>query len=156
MKSFVFQIHCVKEFRLYEALQKIKNGYTIVLSPKPDTKKNPPLEAGATVYIWEAGPPQRGLVARGTVIAPLTPNLTMPLWQHPFCQQPHQVKDRSILRIDHKFIPPLPGERLRKVPALAEASFFGAEKNPMGTIFYVKPKTTIMHHRKTTSSSAEI
>jgi hypothetical protein len=140
VKSFVFQIHCVKEFRLYEAVQKIKNGETIVLSPKPDTTKNPPLEPGATVYLWEAGRPQRGLIARGTVIEPLMPHLAMPPWQHQFCQQPHKIQARSVIRVDHIFTPPLPRERLRKIPALAEASFFGAEKNPTGTIFHVRPK----------------
>jgi hypothetical protein len=87
------------------------------------------------VYLWEAGQPQRGLIARGTVIEPLMPHLAMPPWQHQFCQQPHQVEARSIIRVDQI-------EMLRKIPELAEASFFSAEKNPTGTIFHVRPKPT--------------
>ncbi len=138
VSSFVFQIHSVKEFRLYDAVQSM-SGDTIVLSPKPGSK-NPRLAAGATVWLWEAGPPQRGLIARGTVIEPLTQDLPMPSWQHQFCQDPPQVSARSIIRIDHIFTPPLPRAELRKIPALAEANFFGAEKNPNGTIFHVRQK----------------
>ena len=138
MSSFVFQIHGVNEFMLYEAIRTLKDGDTIVLSPKPEA--NPPLELRATVYLWEAGKPQRGLVARGTVVQPLVANLAMPAWQHQFCRVPHMAAPRSTIRIDHIFDPPLPRDKLRLIPALAEANFFGAAKNPQGTVFYVKPK----------------
>jgi len=141
VSGFVFQIHCVNEFRLNDAVQTLMSGDTIVLSPKPETQKNPRLAAGATVYLWEAGPPQRGLIARGTVIEPLGDDLPMPSWQHQFCRYPHQVARRSIVRVDHIFTPPLPRAKLREIPALAEANFFGAEKNPNGTIFHVRPKS---------------
>jgi hypothetical protein len=144
VSSFVFQIHCVKEFRLYDAVQTLKSGDTIVLSPKPEAKRNPRLTAGATVYLWEAGRPQRGLIARGTVIDPLKQDLPMPPWQHQFCRDPQlgqAPSARSIIRIDHIFTPPIPRAKLlREIPSLAEAVFFGAEKNPSGTIFYVRPK----------------
>lgn len=140
MKSFIFQVRCNTEFRLYDAVRTRQSGDTIVLSPKPKNDKTA-LEQGATVYLWEASPPQRGLIARGTVVASLTQNLPMPTWQHQFCKEPHQAAEaRSTIRIDHIFNPPHSRESLRKNPILAEGNFFGAEQNPQGTIFHVKPK----------------
>ncbi len=79
----------------------------------------------------------------------------MPQWQHQFCQVPYQTQPRSIIRIEHIFVPPLPREKLRAIPALSEANFFGAEKNPTGTIFHVKPQRASKIPLKTLEAALE-
>jgi hypothetical protein len=139
LPSFVFQNHCTNEFRLYDAIQRLPNDKIIVLSPKPNNN-NPSLKIGATVYLWEAGKPYRGLVARGVVEEPLK-DLDMPHWQHQFCQQPPQLAPRSIIRIERIYEPPLGRDEVReKLKAvLIKPSFFRPEKSPSGTIFRVDP-----------------
>jgi hypothetical protein len=138
MTSFVFQNHCVKEFRLYEAIQVLPDDKIVALSPKPESKRNPPLQRDSTVYLWEAGKPQRGLIARGIVVEPLK-QMDMPQWQRQFCQTPHQPARRAVIQIEHIYAAPLRREKLRANPILAAAKFFGAATNPQGTIFRVEP-----------------
>src|ERR1700758_1745981 len=101
---FIFQIS-TKKFRLYGALGEMRNksqsDNLIVLSPKPESPNNPSLQSDAVVYLWEAGKPQRDLVARGVVINPREER-DMPLWQHKFCRGPHKPGlPRSVIRIEH-------------------------------------------------------
>jgi hypothetical protein len=136
VRSFVFQNHCINEFRLYDAIQALPSNKMIVLSPKPGSK-NPPLELDATVYLWEAGKPYRGLIARGVVVDPLK-NTDMPQWQRQFLQPPHQHQTalRSVIRIERIYNPPLARNTLKINHVLAKANFFRAPTQ--GTIFHVK------------------
>jgi hypothetical protein len=137
--SFVFQIHCTNEFRLYDAIQTLPGDKIIALSPRPDTNQR--LERDATVYLWEAGKPYRGLVAKGVVEEPLTKDIDMPEWQHKFCQRPPQPAPRAVIRIEHIYEPPLARDKVREElkAVLAQPSFFWPEKAPPGTIFRVGP-----------------
>jgi hypothetical protein len=134
--SFVFQNHCIKEFRLYDAIQRLPEDKIIVLSPKPD--HNPPLTPGSIVYLWEADKPYRGLVARGVVEDRLE-DMDMPQWQHQFCVQPQKKALRSVIRIEHIYNRPVSRSDVRSHPGVINAKFFGAEKNPQGTIFKIDP-----------------
>jgi hypothetical protein len=136
--SFVFQNHCIKEFRLYDAIQALPSHKEIVLSPKPRNGRTP-LKRDATVYLWEAGEPYRGLIAKGVVVEPLK-NMEMRPWQRQFLRPPHRNKiaPRAVIRIERIYNPHLPRIKLQKNLVLARASFFRAASGVQGTIFYVK------------------
>jgi hypothetical protein len=137
--SFVFQNDCIKEFRLYDAIQVLPSNKEIVLSPHPPQSGKTPLKRDATVYLWEAGEPYRGLIATGVVVEPLK-NMNMPPWQHQFLRSPHrnQIAPRAVIRIERIYNPHLPRMELQKNSVLAGASFFRAASGVQGTIFYVK------------------
>jgi hypothetical protein len=135
MTSFIFQNNCENEFRLYDAIRNIPSDKIIVLGPKPET--NPELECGAAVYLWEAGKPYRGLIARGVVVE-LRPMDHMPQWQHQFLQPPHINGNapRDVIRVEHIFNPPIQRQKLQQdYPVLAEESFLGRKRPINRTIF---------------------
>jgi hypothetical protein len=136
--SFVFQNDRITEFQLYDAIQALPSNKEIVLSPKPHNGRTP-LTHNATVYLWEAGEPYRGLIARGVVVEPLK-NMDMPQWQHQFLRPPHrnQIGPRSVIRIERIYNRNLPRTELQKNLVLAGASFFRAARGVQGTIFYVR------------------